>query len=303
MTQLTIGVLGVGEMGVGLSSAFVNAGHTVVSDLTGRSEASCVRALKANIEEEVSLEAVVTRADILFSVLPTQFAYDEAARVSKILKGIKKSLIFVEANAIAPSLTADISKLFMDNNTNFIDGGIIGAPPSGSKKPRLYVSGGNVEPLKQLDGSGIDLVDLGNNIGTASAFKMTYAAMTKGVNSLLTNVMLAAEEYGFLELYLQEVDQSQANLAQRAKTNISRLPCDAARWEDEMKQIARSFEDIGLPSSFHIGAGEIMQILAASPYGTETRQTHDDTRSLATTIENILKKRRVTVSRLDPFKC
>ena len=46
-----------------------------------------------------------------------------------------------------------------------------------------------------------------------------------------------------------------------------------------------------------------MQILAASPYGTETRQTHDDTRSLATTIENILKKRRVTVSRLDPFKC
>ena len=57
-----------------------------------------------------------------------------------------------------------------------------------------------------------------------------------------------------------------------------------------MKQIARSFEDIGLPSDFHIGAAAIMQILAASPYGKETRETHDGTRSLATTIENILKK-------------
>jgi hypothetical protein len=99
--------------------------------------------------------------------------------------------------------------------------------------------------------------------------------------------MLAAEEHGFLELFLQEVDQSQANLAQRAQANIPRLPCDAARWEDEMKQIARSFEDIGLPSSFHIGAGKIMEILAASPYGTETRLTHDSTRSLTTTIQNV----------------
>ena len=293
MTQLTIGLLGVGEMGAGLASAFVNAGHTVVSDLTGRSESSCVRALKAKIEGEVSLEAVVTRADILFSVLPTQFAYDEAARVSKLLKAIKTSLLFVEANAIAPSLATNISKLFTDNNTNFIDAGIVGAPPNGSKRPRLYVSGGNVEPLKLLDGFGIDLVDLGKKIGTASAFKMTYAAMTKGVNALLTNVMLAAEEHGFLELFLEEAQKSQTHLAQRASNNIARLPCDAARWEDEMGQIARSFDDIGLPSAFHIGAGDIMRILAASPYGSETRLTHDKTRSMMTTIQEVFLTRSV----------
>jgi hypothetical protein len=54
-----------------------------------------------------------------------------------------------------------------------------------------------------------------------------------------------------------------------------------------MKQIARSFDDIGLPSSFHIGAGEIMQILAASPYGIETRLTRDKTRSMIATIQEI----------------
>jgi hypothetical protein len=44
-----------------------------------------------------------------------------------------------------------------------------------------------------------------------------------------------------------------------------------------------------------------MQILAASPYGVETRQTHDITRSLATTIQNILVA-RVTKASLIPFK-
>ena len=68
-----------------------------------------------------------------------------------------------------------------------------------------------------------------------------------------------------------------------------------------MRQISPSFDDSGLPSSFHIGAGEIMQIVAASPYGVETRQTHDITRSLATTIQNILVA-RVTKASLIPFK-
>ena len=75
--------------------------------------------------------------------------------------------------------------------------------------------------------------------------------------------------------------------AQRTNANISRLTCDAARREDEMRQISHSFDDIGLPSSFHISAGEIMQKLAASPYGVELRQTHDSMRSLTATIQNV----------------
>ena len=89
MTRLTIGLMGVGEMGAGLANAFVHAGHNVISDLTKRSEASRMRALKAKIEGELSLEAVVKRSDILFSILPTQFAYEEAARVSQLLRGAK----------------------------------------------------------------------------------------------------------------------------------------------------------------------------------------------------------------------
>ena len=291
MTELTVGLIGVGEMGAGLGKAFVEKGYSVISDLTGRSEVSCARASNAGIEAQTTLENVVKRADILMSVLPTQFAYREAERVSRLLKSQQNRIVFVEANAIAPSLTSSIARLFEDENVEFVDAGLVGPPPNASRRPRLYVSGDKLGCLKLLDGSGFDLVELGQTIGTASAFKMTYAAMTKGVNALLTNVMLAAEEHGFLELFLEETKRSQAHLTQRANSNIARLPCDAARWEDEMKQIAKSFDDVGLPSDFHIGACEIMRILADSPFGNETRLTYDQSRNLTTTIQNIALKR------------
>ena len=291
MTELTVGLIGVGEMGAGLGKAFVEKGYSVIADLTGRSEVSCARASNAGIEAQTTLEKVVKRADILMSVLPTQFAYREAERVSRLLKSQQNRIVFVEANAIAPSLTSSIARLFEDENVEFVDAGLVGPPPNASRRPRLYVSGDKLGCLKLLDGSGFDLVELGQTIGTASAFKMTYAAMTKGVNALLTNVMLAAEEHGFLELFLEETKRSQAHLTQRANSNIARLPCDAARWEDEMKQIAKSFDDVGLPSDFHIGACEIMRILADSPFGNETRLTYDQSRNLTTTIQNIALKR------------
>ena len=291
MTELTVGLIGVGEMGAGLGKAFVEKGYSVISDLTGRSEVSCARASNAGIEAQTTLENVVKRANILMSVLPTQFAYREAERVSRLLKSQQNRIVFVEANAIAPSLTSSIARLFEDENVEFVDAGLVGPPPNASRRPRLYVSGDKLGCLKLLDGSGFDLVELGQTIGTASAFKMTYAAMTKGVNALLTNVMLAAEEHGFLELFLEETKRSQAHLTQRANSNIARLPCDAARWEDEMKQIAKSFDDVGLPSDFHIGACEIMRILADSPFGNETRLTYDHSRNLTTTIQNIALKR------------
>ena len=127
--------------------------------------------------------------------------------------------------------------------------------------------------LMALDGTGFDLVEISGELGQASAFKMTYAALTKGTNALLTNVMLAAQANGFLDQFKNEIKASQSVLEARARTNIPLLPADAARWQDEMQQIARHFDDLGLPPDFHLGARIVMEILAQSVFGHETRRT------------------------------
>ncbi|MEM9579435.1 MAG: DUF1932 domain-containing protein, partial [Pseudomonadota bacterium] len=177
---------------------------------------------------------------------------------------------------------------FAGSGAALVDGGLVGAPPTLSSRPRLYACGPDLALLGVLDGTGFDLMELPGEIGQASAFKMTYAAMTKGTNALLTHVMLGAEAHGFLDAFLAEVEASQRALAERACANIPRMPADAARWEDEMRQIALCFEDIELTGDFHRGAEAVMAMLAASPLGRETRRTRDRSRGLKATVQSVL---------------
>lgn len=284
---LNIGLIGAGEMGAGLARAFGAAGHAVYACLHGRSEESVTRAREAGLTDLPNLESVVQQADILFSVIPTEHAKPVAETIVHIMRDTACTPVYVEANAIAPALTREIADLFQDSDTVFIDAGLIGPPPGTHARPRLYDCGADLALVERLNGVGFDLVALDGPIGQASAFKMTYAAMTKGTNALLTNVMMAAEAHGILDLFLAEIGKSQGTLADRAQANIPRLPCDAARWQDEMHQIARSFDDAGLPGEFHRGAAQVMEMLAASPFGHETRRTRDKSRDLKATIQGV----------------
>lgn len=287
MAKRTIGMLGAGEMGAGLARAFAMAGHTVVTCLAGRSAETQTRADEAGMTPLPSLADVVQSSDILFSVLPTQHAQAQAETIADLMRQTGRAPAYVEANAIAPALAREIATRFDGTGAAYADAGLVGPPPSGDTRPRLYACGEALGLLQELNGTGFDLMVLDGPIGQASAFKMTYAAMTKGTNALLTNVMMAAEAHGILDAFLSEVTASQSALATRAQANIPRLPCDAERWQDEMHQIARSFDDIALPGDFHRGAARVMEILAASPFGAETRRTRDKTRTLQATVRGL----------------
>ena len=62
----------------------------------------------------------------------------------------------------------------------------------------------------ELDVEELALVDLGDEIGTASAMKMAYSALNKGTDALLAAVLLAAERLGVREPLMRELESSQA---------------------------------------------------------------------------------------------
>ena len=94
--------------------------------------------------------------------------------------------ILVDLNAISPKTGKNAAQKASSVGLRFIDGGIIGGPPHAPKNesPRLYVSGPNAEHLISLNATGLDFRSLGNEIGAASAIKMSYAAMTKGLTAI-----------------------------------------------------------------------------------------------------------------------
>lgn len=284
-----VGFIGMGEMGAAIARCVTAAGHAVYAVAKGRSRETIERMAEARVEPLESRSELLERCGIVFSVIPPSEAEPEATATIEALRAGGR-IAFVEANAIAPARTMRIAGLFGGSGSLLVDAGIIGGPPSGADRPRLYASGPDVPELRGLDGAGFDLVHLGPDIGRASAFKMAYAAATKGTNSLLTAVLLAAELSGFAEEFEREFSASQPVLHRRAHSNIARLPSDAGRWIFEMEEIASAFRSLGLPGGFHDAASEIMTLLSESEFGSETRRTRDKSRTAAATVSSVAQQ-------------
>src|SRR5690606_27526913 len=238
----TIAVVATGEMGSAVGAAFVRRGHRVVTDLTGRSGASRELAAGAGIEDVAGLAPLVEAADIILSIVPPAAALAFARRIAAVLEGTAARPVFVDCNAVAPATVAGIAAHFDALGAPFVDAGIVGPAPRPDRPPtRLYVSGEARGALLPLDVPEITVIDMGPDAGRASAIKMCYAALNKGFDALLTNVLLAAERLGVRAELADELASSQPEAASRAARRVPTLAATAERYVPEMREIAATF--------------------------------------------------------------
>ena len=283
----TIGILGMGTMGAAVAESFGRAGHRVLTDLTGRSAVSVERAERRGIEVAGTLDQLAAACGIVFSIVPPEVSAAVAERFAEAAVGGTSRPVFVDANAVSPRTMTRLERICGDAELPLIDGGIVGGPPREGYRPRLYLSGPRADILTTLEGQAFDLKPIGVGVGRASAFKMTYAGLTKGLNALLVNQLMAAEGFGFLDAYCEELAFSQADLLDRAERSVPRLPADAGRWIAEMHEIGDAVATLGLTRGFSAGAADVMARLAASPFSGEVRETVDASRSMKDTIRGL----------------
>ena len=281
-----IGILGMGTMGAAVGTALKTFGHRVLTDLGGRSDVSVQRANERGIEAVGNLNQLVTEVDILFSIVPPDRALQLAETLADASAGVSEKPVFVDANAVAPQTVRRMVLVCENADLPFLDGGIVGGPPTVAARPRLYLAGSHTDAVTSLDGQAFDHVVLHGQAGQASMFKMLYAGLTKGLNALLVNQLTAAERAGLFEAYVEELAMSQQSLLARAENVIPRMPADAERWTPEMREIASALAELGLPTGFHRAAERVMQRLASSPFAAETRETVDPGRTVRDTLRS-----------------
>ena len=285
---MQIAILAAGEMGAAVGARLVSAGHAVSTVLNGRGQETADRAAGAGFEAREGLHELLEDAELVLSIVPPAAAFGVANDVAREAKESSRTFVFLECNAVSPEHVHTIAGVFKQTPCQFIDGGIVGGPPREDYRPHLYVSGDGADHLHQSLESAFDVRRLGPDIGTASAMKMCYAAITKGLNSLLAAAFLAAGRYELLDELSAELAESQAGLSARAERYLSRLPADAERWAPEMRFISETFDAVGVPKEFHIGAAQMLELLAESQFGDETRRSRDLSRSALDTIRGIV---------------
>jgi 3-hydroxyisobutyrate dehydrogenase-like beta-hydroxyacid dehydrogenase len=279
MTKTTVAIIAQGAMGAGTAARLTGNGVNVVTWLEGRSSASRARAEKAGMRG-VDL-AGIAAADIILSIVPPSDALALAEQLAPTLKASKNKPLYADMNAVSSSKVEQVAAVIAPTGCTFSDGGIIGPPPRPDTRNTVYffsaIPGGRVASLAK---GGLEVKMVDGPIGAASALKMSYAAIGKGLTALATASILMADKYGAKEALLEELQRSQPNTLKSISWSVPDMFVKAYRFVGEMEEIA---EQSGRKSTAAIynGIADLYREIAAD---------QDGPKKDVTTLEQFFKK-------------
>lgn len=280
----TVGILSPGDMGHTVGERLKGNGLRVIAHLADRSARTRGLAEKVGIEEVESYDALVEEADVVLCILVPAEAAAAAQTVAGALRRTGSDLLYADCNAVAPQTTIKLGETIASAGGRFADASIIGPPPRREGTTRFYASGVHADELARLEDYGLDVPVISDRVGDASAIKMCYAGLTKGLTALCTNLLVAAEALGIRDALFDEYDLSQSAMLKRMQ-GLTSMPPKSRRWVGEMEEIAATMAGVGMSPKFHQGAADIYRFVGASALADRTPEDPDEP-----TLEEMLRE-------------
>jgi 3-hydroxyisobutyrate dehydrogenase-like beta-hydroxyacid dehydrogenase len=259
----------------------------VLTCLMGRSNRTKQLSEQAGITDVPNMNDLVEQSDVLMSVTVSEAVPGLCREIADAVKATGTDLLFAECNAIAPELSKDMEGVLKAGGARYVDASIIGGPPRNGSSPRVYASGDNASEFEQLRDFGLDVRNLGPQLGRASGIKMCYAAMTKGTTALHTELLIAAEKMGLTKELMAEFSGGQQAAVTCMEGWIPSMPAKSRRWVSEMEEVEKTFNDLGLTPDIFKGVADMYRMIGATPLGDENPESRDRDRDLVETIRII----------------
>ncbi|EKJ68002.1 hypothetical protein FPSE_11813 [Fusarium pseudograminearum CS3096] len=283
-----IGLLSIGDMGVGVAKLLIAHGFLVATNISGRSQDTIERARDAQVELLESDAELIQQSSVILSIVPPKDAEATAARIVKAVKesGSKKERYLVDLNAVAPSTIKSIAASVKQGNVpiRFVDGSILGRPPkltassdaevksssstdfSNWYRPSIPISG--PDSLTSLPHgkrliSVLNMKYISPDIGAASGLKMCFASLTKGFTAIATQSFTTAHNLGVLDALKEALGTLYPSVLATAENGVPGMPPKAYRWVREMEEIALTFnEEAGWDKGMFEGAASVYRNIA-----------------------------------------
>jgi 3-hydroxyisobutyrate dehydrogenase-like beta-hydroxyacid dehydrogenase len=259
LAMTTVGLHGAGHMGSALGWALREGGATVVMTLTGRSARTARFVADAGLTVLDSLDAVVAGAGVLLVVTPPAAARDAARAVAEAAARTGARPIVADLNAISPSTVDSVAATLA--GLDLVDGSISGPPPSVRPGARIYLSGDRAADVAALPWRYVRPVLVPGGAGRASALKMCTASVYKGTQALLMQAMRTAAAHGVLAEVLADLAEG----GHPAPTpGVVTAATKAGRYAAEMREIAATQRDAGLPVSLFEAFAQVYEQVAGT---------------------------------------
>lgn len=254
-----VGILNPGAMGASIAASARAAGHDVIWASAGRSAATRERAAENDLRAVDTLAQLCAASDIILCVCPPH----AAEAVADAVIGTGFNGLYCEGNAISPQKAGAIAERMGAAGIDFVDGSIVGPPAWQAGSTRFYLSGPSAGQVAALFGGTLtEAIAIGEQVGKASALKMTFAALTKGSTALLSAIYGVAENLDVRGELEREWGMRSAEAVAQRRDQVRGVTSKAWRFAGEMQEIAATFELAGLPPGFFEAAFEVYTRMA-----------------------------------------
>lgn len=257
-----IGLVGYGEVGQAVAQGLMRNKRVSIDvfdirfNHTDSSDPLKTKAKSNGVNLREDIDSLVINNALIISAVTCEQALQVAEKVSQNLASGK---IFVDMNTVAPKVKTQISRLAEERGAAFIEIAILGTIASyGFKSPMLACGVQALNLAHFLNKLDFNVNFLSDKIGQASQMKMLRSVFAKGVESLLFEMLTAAEKFKMLEPVMAAVvnHMDKGSFLDIAETWIITNVVHAKRRAEEMDHVIETLEDIDVEPIMSVATRE-----------------------------------------------
>lgn len=266
--MVSVGFIGFGEAASELATGLFSEGLTNIiaydvminDDVWGEKITS--KAQEIGIELVANLVEVLERSEIVIVAVPANKALEVA---QSCVSNVNKNILYVDVSASTPKTKVEISTLITSVNCLFVDVAMLGALPVYKHKVPIILSGSGANLFTEKMGKyGMNLTDIGNEPGAASAVKLIRSIFMKGVSALYIELLEAAYKYKVEDIVLQSISKTMDafNFEQTMNRLVIGSAIHAERRAVELNGSIEMLSEIDLDAGMSISAKEKLEYFA-----------------------------------------
>jgi 3-hydroxyisobutyrate dehydrogenase-like beta-hydroxyacid dehydrogenase len=195
MTEMTVGVIGLGKVGIGIAETLHESGCEVVGyDI---SEVARERAADTGIDIAVDNSDVAARTNLVFLSLPTSDASCEV--VSTVSTAADAGTVIFDMSTLSPTTAVELHDLAAEREVHYHDSPVTGGAVGAKQGKLTMMVGGDADRIRTHEEVFATLADAVyhiGDVGDAQFVKLIHNQIGQTVLLIFVEGLFFAEDWG-----------------------------------------------------------------------------------------------------------
>lgn len=258
-SQPVIALLFPGDMGTQIAKELIKNNFKVITAGEGRSPRTLQNINAVGIEDVGSLQNAVEQADVILSLTSPEGSLKLAEQVIVCLKNTENKPLYIDLNSNTPASALTMEKMLSSVNISFVNGAVMGASKDIPDHAAIVISGIHRTLFLNLFSTVFTIKDAGEKTEAASAYKLLFSMVNKGMNALFFETMTAAAHFGILDELNESLQAFLPGTYQDLHKTTPTYPQHLFRRIDEMKGLTEMLHHENLPNVIASGIAETFE--------------------------------------------